>query len=166
MRKTKVGRDDLNSKVVASPGFPDGTSGKEPTASAGDTRVKGSVPDGEDPLEEGIATHSNIHAWRIPVDRGAWRAMVHRVSKSWTWLKWFSMRAVASWYRIHLPLQETWIGSLIWEDPTCCGSTKPERHNYWACAREPGSHNHWSMHALEPILHKRSHCNEKPDQCN
>ena len=28
----------------------------------------------EDPLEEGMATHSNILAWRIPMDRGAWRA--------------------------------------------------------------------------------------------
>ena len=28
----------------------------------------------EDPLQEGMATHSNIFAWRIPVDRGAWWA--------------------------------------------------------------------------------------------
>ena len=28
----------------------------------------------EDPLEEGMATHSSILAWRIPLDRGAWRA--------------------------------------------------------------------------------------------
>ena len=28
----------------------------------------------EDPLEEGMATHSSILAWRIPVDRGAWWA--------------------------------------------------------------------------------------------
>ena len=28
----------------------------------------------EDPLEEGMATHSSILAWRIPVDRGAWQA--------------------------------------------------------------------------------------------
>ena len=27
----------------------------------------------EDPLEEGMATHSNILAWRIPMDRGAWQ---------------------------------------------------------------------------------------------
>ena len=27
----------------------------------------------EDPLEEGMATHSSILAWRIPMDRGAWR---------------------------------------------------------------------------------------------
>ena len=31
----------------------------------------------EDPLEEGIATHSSILAWRIPMDRGAWRAIAH-----------------------------------------------------------------------------------------
>ena len=29
----------------------------------------------EDPLEEGMATHSCILAWRIPMDRGAWRAL-------------------------------------------------------------------------------------------
>ena len=33
----------------------------------------------EDPLEEGMATHSNILAWRIPMDRGAWWATVHGV---------------------------------------------------------------------------------------
>ena len=26
----------------------------------------------EDSLEEGMATHSSILAWRIPMDRGAW----------------------------------------------------------------------------------------------
>ena len=40
----------------------------------------------EDPLEKGMATHSSILAWRIPMDRGAWRATVHGVSKSWTQL--------------------------------------------------------------------------------
>ena len=38
--------------------------------------------DWEDPLEEGISTHSSILAWRIPMDRGAWWATVHRVAKS------------------------------------------------------------------------------------
>ena len=33
-------------------------------------------------LEEGMATHSSILAWRIPMDRGAWQATVHRVTKS------------------------------------------------------------------------------------
>ena len=44
----------------------------------------------EDPLEEGMAIHSSILAWRIPMDRRAWWATVHRVSKSWTQLKQFS----------------------------------------------------------------------------
>ena len=29
----------------------------------------------EDPLEEGMVTHSSILAWRIPMDRGVWRAI-------------------------------------------------------------------------------------------
>ena len=33
----------------------------------------------EDPLEEGMATHSSIFAWIIPIERGAWWAIVHRV---------------------------------------------------------------------------------------
>ena len=40
----------------------------------------------EDPLEEGMATHFSIFAWRIPMDRGAWWATVHGVEKSWTQL--------------------------------------------------------------------------------
>ena len=36
----------------------------------------------EDPLEESMATHSSILAWRIPMDRGAWWATVHRVANN------------------------------------------------------------------------------------
>ena len=38
----------------------------------------------EDPLEEGMATHSSILTWRIPMDRKAWQATVICVSKSQT----------------------------------------------------------------------------------
>ena len=41
----------------------------------------------EDPLEEGMTTHSSILAWRTPMDRGAWWAtIVHGVTKSRTLL--------------------------------------------------------------------------------
>ena len=30
----------------------------------------------DDTLEEGMATHSSILVWRIPVDRGTWQATV------------------------------------------------------------------------------------------
>ena len=35
----------------------------------------------EDTLEEGIAAHSSILAWRIHKDRGAWQATVHGVAE-------------------------------------------------------------------------------------
>ena len=38
----------------------------------------------EDPLEEGMTTHSSILAWRIPKDREAWWATDHGVAKSQT----------------------------------------------------------------------------------
>ena len=50
----------------------------------------------EDPLEEGMATHSSILIWRIPTDRGAWRATVHGVAKSRPW-----------WATKHSTAQET-----------------------------------------------------------
>ena len=43
-------------------------------------------PGWEDPLEEGMATHSSILAWKNPMDRGAWWATVHGVTKSWAQL--------------------------------------------------------------------------------
>ena len=89
---------------------------------------------------------------------------------------------VAQWLRIHLPMQGTQVRALVWEDPTCCGATKPVCHNYWTWALEPMSHNYWSPCDLEPTHHnywahalqllkpahlepmlcnKRSHHNEK-----
>ena len=40
----------------------------------------------EDPLEKGMATHSSNLAWRIPMDRGAWWATAHGVTKNQTQL--------------------------------------------------------------------------------
>ena len=40
----------------------------------------------EDTLEEGMATHSSVVAWRIPMDTGAWCTTVHRITKSQTQL--------------------------------------------------------------------------------
>ena len=35
----------------------------------------------KDPLEKGMATDSSVLAWGIPMDRGAWWALVHGVTK-------------------------------------------------------------------------------------
>ena len=34
--------------------------------------------------EEGNTTHSSVLAWRIPMDRGAWRATVRGVAQNQT----------------------------------------------------------------------------------
>ena len=69
---------------------------------------------------------------------------------------------VTQWLRIRLPMQETRVRSLVWEDPTWCGATKPVRHNYWACVPQL-----LKPACLEPVLHnKRSHSNEKPAHRN
>ena len=47
-------------------GFPGGSDGTESTCNVGDV---GLIPGWEDPLEEGMAAHSSIIAWRIPMDR-------------------------------------------------------------------------------------------------
>ena len=60
---------------------------KNPSANAEDIREMGSIPGLEDPLEEGIATHSRILAWRIPMDRGVWLATSigsQRVGHDWS----------------------------------------------------------------------------------
>ena len=50
--------------------------------------------DQEDSLEEEMATHSSILAWRTSMDRGAWWATVHGVLRSWTRLKRLSMQSL------------------------------------------------------------------------
>ena len=40
----------------------------------------------KNPLEMGMATQSSIFAWRIPMDRGTWQAIVHRVTRGRTQL--------------------------------------------------------------------------------
>ena len=51
---------------------------------------------------------------------------------------------MADWIGICLPMQETWVQSLVQEDAKCCRATNLMSHNYWA-------------HALQ-----KSHLNERP----
>ena len=73
-----VQEDPLEKGQLPTPvflGFSGGSAGKESACNEGDL-------DSEDPLEKGKATHSSTLAWRIPMDRGVWRATVHGVAKS------------------------------------------------------------------------------------
>ena len=73
------GNLDLN--YSASPwGFAGGLDSKESACNARDPGARGQ----EDPLEKGMATHSNILVWRIPwtEEPGGWQATVHGISES------------------------------------------------------------------------------------
>ena len=68
--------------LISNLGFPSASDGKE-SAEMQETRVQSLG--WEDPLQEGMATHSNILAWRIPwTERGAKWATVHGVAQSQT----------------------------------------------------------------------------------
>ena len=63
---------------------------------------------------------------------------------------------------MRLPMQETWVRSLIWEDPTCCRAIKPDCSTtveavLWSLGTAP----------TEPtscrVLHNtRNHCKKQP----
>ena len=80
-------------KCVSISGIPSGTSGKDLPANAGDIKGKGLIPESgrspggghRNPLQYSCLKHS--------MDRGAWQSLVHRVPKSQTQLKRFSMHA-------------------------------------------------------------------------
>ena len=70
----------------------------------------------EDSLEEGMAAHSSILAWRIPWT-GAWQVTVHGVAKSWTWLKWLQsiLKEISAEYLLEgLMLKLQYFGHLMW----------------------------------------------------
>ena len=105
----------------------------------------------EDSLEKEMPAHLNTFAWRIPwtEEPGGLQSRsckeldtTERLTHD-TWL-------VAQWLRIHLPVQETWVWSLIQEDLTCHRAIKLVHHNYWTCALEPGGRN-YSAHMLQVL---------------
>ena len=62
---------------------------------------------------------------------------------------------MVQWSRICLPMQETWLRSLIREDSTCPGAIKPVPHNYWACALEPvlcNKRSHYTVRSLSMAM--------------
>ena len=57
---------------------------KNAPANTGDIEMQVQSLGQKDPLEEGMATHSSILAWRIPMDKGACCATIHGVAESHT----------------------------------------------------------------------------------
>ena len=93
---------------------------------------------------------------------------VTRVTELWLmWMdtissnrsSWTLLVVPCSW--THLPAQGMQVQSLLQEDPTCHGATKlvPQLISLWSRAQELQL---LKLLPLDPVLHKRSHCNEKP----
>ena len=68
-------------------------------------------------------------------------------------------------------MRETWVRSLIQENPTCPGATKPVHHIYWACPPQQGRSPQWEAQTWQlqsspcsPQLKKSPHSNEDPAQ--
>ena len=108
-----------NLHLVTWMGFPGGTVVKNPFANAGD---RGSTPGSGYPLEEEIATHSSLLAWKIPwtEEPGGLHSMrSQRVGHDWS-----DFAAAAASYtggsdakESACDARETWVQSLGWEDP-------------------------------------------------
>ena len=60
---------------------------------------------------------------------------------------------VVQWLRICLPMQRTWVQSLVQEDSMHCGVTKAMHHVCGACALEPKLH---SENSEQPTHHSYS----------
>ena len=63
---------------------------KNPLVKAGNIWDMGSIPGLKRSPGEGNGNTFQYSCLENPMDRGAWRAAVHGVAKSWTWLRWLS----------------------------------------------------------------------------
>ena len=89
-------------------------------------------------------SRKKIHRWQVSI----WKNAPHHMSSGKCKLKQqWGTSLVVQWLRICLPLPGTRVWALLWEDPTCCRTTKPVRHSYWSYALEPANHSYWNPHA-------------------
>ena len=139
---------------------------KNSHTNAGDVRDVGLIPGlGRSP-GGGHGTPLQYSCLENPMDRGAWQATVHRVSKNRKRLKrlstnvpfleqvfcvnsfrqlgevtssfWASL--VVQCLRVHLPMQGTQVQFLVWEDPTNSCTTTSEPMLWSPCAATAEAH--------------------------
>ena len=90
-------------------GFPGGASVKNPSANAGDIRDTSSIPRSGRSLGGGLGNPLQYSCLENPIDRVAWWAIVHGVTKNQTQLKQLSMHTCtiscnSIYYARHLQL--------------------------------------------------------------
>ena len=74
---------ELSPGITQGHGFPGGPDSKESACNVGDL---GLILGWEDPLEDSMATHSSILAWRIPWTEEPGGLQSKGLTKSWTQL--------------------------------------------------------------------------------
>ena len=109
---------------------------KKPPANAGDTKDAGSTPGVGRSSGGGHGNPLQHSGLESPMDRGAWRAIVHRVAKSCLWIKWLCM---------------LWVHTLIYYDLILIKSAKtlsPEKFflRFWVDKSFGG---HYSTHSSQ-----------------
>ena len=114
--------------------LPRGLSGKEPPASAGDARDTGMIPGSGRSPGGGQGNPLQHPCLENPMDRGAWRATVHGVMKSWTRL---STQTVEQQARTPQPLS--------------CGARQPVHRE-----EEPHAGGSAARHTHKEVFSKRT----------
>ena len=130
-------------------GFPGGASGKEPAYQCRRHKRCGFNPwVGKVPWRRAWQS-TLVFLPGEPMDRGAWRATVHRVTKSWTWLKGLSRQVGVSDHVEGVTQRAAWVR-------VNGGGTRGEHMGCvmlfcWLLCR-PTFFIAWSPHPLSPLL--------------
>ena len=82
-----LSRSSILCFLMTKPSFPSGAMVKNPPANAEDARDEGSVPGSGGSPGGGHGNPLQYCCLGNPMDRGAWRAAVHGIAKSWTPLR-------------------------------------------------------------------------------
>ena len=118
----------------------DGSAGKEFSCNAGDTGDVGSIAGSGRLLGEGNGKPPQYSCWDNPMDRGAWRTMVHGVTKNWTWLSMSTPNPLLLLLLSHF--SRVWLLATPWtaayQAPSFIGFSRQE---YWTGVPLPSPPN-------------------------
>ena len=114
-------------------------------------------------------SHTNSHScaegiiWTVPRTAGRETSSMGQEQDANIQIKFRDSQGRASlvvqWLRIHLPIQRIQVRSLVQEDATCRGATKPVGHSYWVGTLEPILRN---MRSLCTATRENPHTAMKP----
>ena len=96
---------------------------KNPPTNSGDVGDLGAIPGTGRSPGEANGTPLQYSCLENPMDGGAWRAIVHGVAKSWTWLKWLRTQnttiSLSSYKEVTYTMMRQWQESTFTEYGLC-----------------------------------------------